>query len=303
LSDVGGSTTVQKYIGRQVTVRGRKLILPQTSATLNVCEGFRVYTNSGAYELELLYTGSNPRAETPRAASLNEWQVNLLAEQAGTASEVVLGVSASRAAEYVTTLQPSASAVTLEVVKVGGGRLMGELAAGGATRSWDLEAVSWVAGEVVLSWPSLQRSLPRGLVVELEDLTTGQVTLLNTRAAYRYQSRGAGERRALVLRTRVGNIERAAITSLQMRATRAGGAQLELTVTGAAELTLTVRGLGGRMVKQVRSEASGAGTVTVSWDGTDADGRPVPRGTYQVEAVAVSGNGAVSRAVRTVAIN
>jgi len=160
-----------------------------------------------------------------------------------------------------------------------------------------------VAGEVVLSWPSLQRSLPRGLVATLEDLSTGQVTLLNTRAAYRYQSQGGGERRALRLSTRVGNIERATITSLSLQATRGGGAQLQLTVSGAADLTLTVRGLGGRLVKQVRSQAGGAGTVTVSWDGTDADGRPVPRGTYQVEAVAVSANGAASRAVRTVAID
>jgi len=303
LSDVGGSGTVQKYIGRQVLVRGRKVILPQTSAALNVCEGFRVYTNGAAYELELLYTGSNPRAEVAAAASLSEWQVNLLAEQAGTVSEVVLGVSASRAAQYVTTLQPEPSAVELQVIATGGGRLMGEVVAGGATRSWDLEAVSQVAGEVVLSWPSLQRSLPRGLVATLEDLSTGQVTLLNTRAAYRYQSQGGGERRALRLSTRVGNIERATITSLSLQATRGGGAQLQLTVSGAADLTLTVRGLGGRLVKQVRSQAGGAGTVTVSWDGTDADGRPVPRGTYQVEAVAVSANGAASRAVRTVAID
>ncbi len=137
LSDVGGSGTVQKYIGRQVLVRGRKVILPQTSAALNVCEGFRVYTNGAAYELELLYTGSNPRAEVAAAASLSEWQVNLLAEQAGTVSEVVLGVSASRAAQYVTTLQPEPSAVELQVIATGGGRLMGEVVAGGATRSWD----------------------------------------------------------------------------------------------------------------------------------------------------------------------
>ncbi len=155
----------------------------------------------------------------------------------------------------------------------------------------------------MLSWPSLQRSSAAGAGGDAEDLSHGSVDAAEHAGGVPLSEPGGGERRALRLSRGSGTSKRATITSLSLQATPAAERSCKLTVSGAADLTLTVRGLGGRLVKQVRSQAGGAGTVTVSWDGTDADGRPVPRGTYQVEAVAVSANGAASRAVRTVAID
>ena len=67
-------------------------------------------------------------------------------------------------------------------------------------------------------------------------------------------------------------------------------------------MTLTVRGLGGRLVKRISQDRQPAGIVRLTWDGTDQNGRKVPSGTYQVEAAAVSDNGAVNRAVRTIVL-
>jgi flagellar hook assembly protein FlgD len=76
---------------------------------------------------------------------------------------------------------------------------------------------------------------------------------------------------------------------------------LTLTLTAPAGVHLMVRGLGGRLVKELSSEA-GTGTTTLTWDGTDTSGRKVPAGAYVVEATAVAANGAVSRATRTVVV-
>ncbi len=77
---------------------------------------------------------------------------------------------------------------------------------------------------------------------------------------------------------------------------------VRLQLSGPAEVTVTVRGLGGRPVRSLRETAAVAGPLGVVWDGTDDQGRRVPAGTYQVEAVALAANGAVSRATRTVTV-
>ena len=171
----------------------------------------------------------------------------------------------------------------------------------GRSYTWQAEVTSRAAGEVTLTWPGLLRELPRGVVVELTDQTTGQTTLLNTRASYHYTGR-AGEQRRFAVNARYGNIQRSEITALQVTPSRGAGTTLTLTTSGPAEVGLTVRGLGGRLVKQF-SRTVPSGTTSLEWDGTDQAGRRVPRGTYQVEAVAVSANGAVSRAVRTVVVD
>ena len=77
---------------------------------------------------------------------------------------------------------------------------------------------------------------------------------------------------------------------------------MALTLSGPAQVVLTVRGPGGQLVKQLAQQAAQAGLTSVDWDGTDATGRRVPRGSYVLEVVALSANGAASRAVRTVSV-
>jgi len=183
-----------------------------------------------------------------------------------------------------------------------GERLAGLLQpAAGRAYAWQAEVTSRAAGDVTLTWPGLLRELPRGVLVELTDLTSGRTTLLNTHAAYRYAS-CADEQRRFALAARYGNLSRSQITLLQATPTRGAGVALSLTASGPADVPVTVRGLGGRLVKQF-SQPVPAGTTALTWDGTDQSGRRVPQGTYQVEAVAANANGAASRAVRTVVVD
>ena len=158
------------------------------------------------------------------------------------------------------------------------------------------------AQPVTLSWGGLLRELPRGVVVELTDLQTCRVTLLNTRGGYTFSPERAGEERRLRLTARLGHIERADITSLSTSASRGRAVGLSLTLSAPAEVTLVVKGLGGRLVRTLSYGQQASGALALSWDGADQNGRALPAGAYLLEATAVAANGAVSRAQRTVTL-
>ena len=241
-----------------------------------------------------------PASVTPR-----DWHVELLATDGAAQGTVAVGVNArlTRALAIVEPPAGETESLPFCVVDAAGNRSAGEMQpAGSAEQAWDLAVTSVTDGEVTLSWPALLRSLPRGVVAELTDLETGRTTLLNTRGSYRYTAGRAGAERRFRLVARQGRLERSEISLMNVQPSRGGGTAVALTLSAPARVTLTVRGLSGRVVRQVSQDAS-EGTVTVSWDGLDSDGRRVPRGTYVLEAVATAANGASSRATRTVSIN
>ncbi|MCC7493989.1 MAG: right-handed parallel beta-helix repeat-containing protein [Fimbriimonadaceae bacterium] len=239
------------------------------------------------------------------AGTLRDWTVNLRATAGAQQSGAVVGLS-SRLTRALPLVEPPAveagGGLSLRLLDPVEGRLAGMLQTSAGNRwQWRAE-VSGTTGEAVtLSWPSLLRELPRGVQLELRDLVSGRVTALNARGAYTWQPAGAGETRSFELTARIGNLNRATIGSLTVSAARGGGALLSLVLSDAAEVVVTVRGLGGRVVRQF-SRPVPAGPVSLGWDGLDQDGRRVPRGSYLVEALASSANGAQSRASRTVTI-
>lgn len=241
---------------------------------------------------------------SPTSPGPKDWTVRLAAGQDGGQADALVGVSSglTRAVPLEGPPDMADSPVTLNVI-TSTGRCLGELRPWrSGSESWDLEAVTRGEGEVTLSWPSLLRELPRGLLLTLTDQTTGEAVLLNTHGGYRYTPSRAGETRALRLEARFGHLQRSSITGLTASPTRGRSVALSLTVSGPAEVTLTVRGLGGRVVKRLTQTAEAAGTVQVAWDGTDQSGRRVPAGSYLIEATALSPNGALSRATRTVTV-
>lgn len=249
------------------------------------------------------------RGRLVRAVGPRDWSARLTATLQGEAdTDNLFGASSglTRALPIATPPLPASGEAPLVDLAflddLSGERLAGLLQPGSSrSDTWQAEVTSRAAGEVTLTWPGLLRELPRGVIVELTDLTNGQTVLLNTHAAYRYATL-AGEPRRFTVAARYGRVERSQITALSAAPTRGAGVALSLTTSGPAEVTVTVRGLSGRLVKQFGQTVE-AGTTTLAWDGTDASGRRVPQGTYQVEAVAVSANGAMSRAVRTVVVN
>lgn len=94
-----------------------------------------------------------------------------------------------------------------------------------------------------------------------------------------------------------------AVTSLVAVPTRAG-AQIAFTLSSAARVDARVINIAGRPVAAIcRARDCEAGTNTVLWDARSDQGLPVPGGTYLVEVVARSEDGAQARALGQVRIN
>lgn len=72
--------------------------------------------------------------------------------------------------------------------------------------------------------------------------------------------------------------------------------------SGAASATVEIRDGSGNLVRSVEAEAP-AGTYEDAWDGRDADGQPVPAGTYRLQVSAklqgTDGSQPVTKVVET----
>ena len=272
--------------------------------SLPVGSGFWLHAVDDGLTLVLPPPSASRQARKAASPASGDWSVALQASQGGTDVAVQVGMTGAMPSGLRLAMPPTAigqSAPRLSLLAADGSRLAGDLRGSGQQASWQLELVSASADEVVLTWPGLGRGLPRGLVLSVADLTTGTTTLLNTRAAWRWQPSAAGEVRRLTLTARPGHLARAGIAALELSATRGSAAAISLTLTAPAEVTVQVRGLGGRLVREL-SQACEAGTSVLNWDGLDQSGRPVPAGSYRLEAQATSADGAVQKALRTVTI-
>ncbi|MCC7495629.1 MAG: Ig-like domain-containing protein [Fimbriimonadaceae bacterium] len=231
------------------------------------------------------------------APSPRDWAVGLTLRGPDGAATALVG-SAARLTSALPVEQPPQEPPALRLQLVdGSSRRYGLLQPPATTWSWELRAAG--TGELTLSWPSLLRDLPRGLVLELHDPTADRLVALNTAAAYRF--RGDGNERPLRLTARSGQLSRPVIGSLSAQPARGGGLGVTVTLAAPAELTLTVRGLGGRLVQQVRA-AGVAGPNELHWDGRTAAGSRAPSGNYVLELLARDAAGVTARAVRTVGL-
>ncbi|MCC7492369.1 MAG: hypothetical protein IT204_08495, partial [Fimbriimonadaceae bacterium] len=280
--------------------------LPGTADRVPRLSGCWALTNAANVTLRLPATPPASRRRAATAPSLRDWTVALQARAGGgPPAAVTVGVShrLHQALDLELPPQPERDATPLLSLRsAAGGRLAGHLQPAAGSGSWDLLATSRQAGPLTLTWPSLLRQAPRGLVLTLTDPTSGQRTLLNTRSSLTWQATAAGEQRQFTLTARVGNLDRAAISSLSVAPNRGRGLTLPLVLSGPAEITVTVRGPSGRLVRETRLGTQPAGPVAALWDGLDQAGRAVPAGSYRVEATALSPNGAQSRVTRTVTI-
>ncbi|MCC7494236.1 MAG: S8 family serine peptidase [Fimbriimonadaceae bacterium] len=166
-----------------------------------------------------------------------------------------------------------------------------------ATR-WRLAVTAAQQGPVTLSWPFLARQLPNGYRARLLDLSTGQQVLLNNSSSYVFQ--GSGERFFDLTVVPRGS-STLQIGTLSVQPGRGRGLAVSAAVSSEASLVLRVTSLAGRVIVET-APRTGSGVVALNWDGLDAQGRPVPRGTYQVQLLARSAAGEMVRAVRTVTI-
>jgi flagellar basal-body rod modification protein FlgD len=59
----------------------------------------------------------------------------------------------------------------------------------------------------------------------------------------------------------------------------------------AAQVTATLRDADGRVVRTLDLGARPGGPLSIQWDGRDANGQPVPRGSYQLSVAATTADG------------
>jgi len=246
------------------------------------------------------------RAAADQPAGPGNWSLGINAAADGLeGSQVTVGVSTrlSRALEIERPPVPTEGALNLELVDQATGRAFGgvfdSLPVTG-TRTWRLRLSGETDGPVTLSWPSANRSLPRGYRLILTDPTSGQQLSLLGNAAMQVElgADGAAELE-LTMSRQTG--DRLAI-GVVGHPTRSRAASLAVTLNQPAEVTLRVVGLGGRVVRQWSAGRLDAGTTPVSWDGLDANGRRVPAGTYRLEAWASDDLGEAATATTVVTV-
>ncbi len=155
---------------------------------------------------------------------------------------------------------------------------------------------------VTVSWSDLS-GIPRNLQLMLVDEATGQRTFMRTARNYVFstQTRGATRNFSIVVEPRQQNA--CLVTSLVLTPNKAGGYSIAFNLAEPAQVTVKVRNLAGTVVATISQQVSGGeGLNTLTWNGLDKTGHPVPSGAYQLELVAETPNGARFNASRLIRV-
>lgn len=72
---------------------------------------------------------------------------------------------------------------------------------------------------------------------------------------------------------------------------KAGAAAMNVDLSTAAQVTVTVRDANGQVVAVLPQGRLNRGATSVTWDGKDASGTPLPDGAYKVEVTATGDDG------------
>jgi len=239
------------------------------------------------------YSPGSRAAAAKRAA----WQWTLQARGAdGAMARAVLGAGGNAAAGRI-GLEP----LTLRLRGEGTARLLPER----PRLEWPVTVESEGRTETVtLTWPDLSR-VPGRYRLTLTDLDAGGKRVsLRTRTSYTYRPGPTDGPRHFLIVADATPRGALAITNLTERPGRGG----ELvswcyTLTREAEVTARVETLAGRRIAWAGEPGSrGAGVNTLTWDGRDEQGRPVPNGVYLVRVVATTEEGESVQAMRTVRV-
>jgi M6 family metalloprotease-like protein len=178
----------------------------------------------------------------------------------------------------------------------GGGALFADYRAAASTITWNIDVSGPVGSTLTLTWSDLTR-LPAKTLVTLRDTVTGEERYLRTAPQYKV-TLGANEtRRRLIITVAPGVMGAVQIQGLRAERSRAiGGARISAQLSLPAVVTVEIRTMTGMLIRRLPGGSRAAGAITVTWDGNDAHGRAVPRGTYQCHLLAVTGNGQSAKA-------
>jgi len=268
----------------------------QVSNQIGVLRGFWMRRAVSPDTIELRYLPEP--AGVARSSSGAGWAVTLTASSDGAQASVTCGAQAALGRQLSISRPPAIDEPGVDIAVVDGTtRLAGQVLGRAGTYQYTVEVKGRAGRDVALTWSGLGRDLPAGYDAVLTDLQSGRRLSMRARSLYVYASQGETRRFVVEITHQSG-----APLAVQIQAapTRARGAGVTLILNRPAEVHLVVQSLSGRLVREVTTQAAGAGATTLSWDGLDQTGRRVPAGLYQVLAVAESDAGEVARAVTTV---
>ena len=252
--------------------------------------------------------GEARSAKAPARPAGEGWAFDLKAVEPLTARKATVTLGALSTAtnlddESLDIAAPPAGPNGLRLMTANGGTLplMRDYRAllPGGDYQWDVRLVGVPGAQVTLTWPQLS-ALPKDYVLTLHDQITGEDRYMRTATGYTVTFGAQETERRLTIAAHPGTQGGLRIASLTaQRARTAGGAVIACQVTRDAQVTVEIRTLAGRLVKRYPATAFATGAVTLNWDGTDTQGRRVPRGTYLCQIVAETAAGEKTTAVAT----
>jgi hypothetical protein len=278
-------------------------VVPGAVNSLEPWRGYWIYAHVNC---EIILSSGSRAVSRSRGTPYGSWGLRIVATTSSGSSEVLLGMSNSRALSVGLPPDPPSSTVPVRIsIKQGEVRLGADIRRRTQQYpSWDVEvevASSEIGREVTLHWPNIAM-LPRTANLMLVDLQTGKRCFLRTTPSYTFKSAADGGRyRFRVETVPISKLLR--ITNTRVLHGRGSPYTFVFGLTSSAEVKVKIQAADGRILRTVVNQVSrNAGMHSVTWDGRDEQGIALPPGQYIVSIEATTGDGQFARATTTVVI-
>ncbi|MFM7320466.1 MAG: carboxypeptidase regulatory-like domain-containing protein, partial [Armatimonadota bacterium] len=164
---------------------------------------------------------------------------------------------------------------------------------GSGTKSWNFRVAANTDGDIVLTWPNMNR-IPRNLEPVLVDMATGRKVAMRGTGSYRVAHSGRSEHKFRI-EVGPGATTPLAIGKLRVNSGRGTGYRIAFTMSRAADASVEVSTMSGRVIRRFETRSEQGVESTVLWDGRDLNGASVPAGTYLVNVTARDETGRTAR--------
>lgn len=320
LRSVSFSEAVQTGLMRGSTffynpVSGGYDFFTDLNQALRPWQGYWIYMNTSA-EIQfvpptlrnsLVVPSSAGEPATRKMMTADDWKLQVVARRNDGREDgaTYLGVTPT-AKESNTTPKPPAFQDYVQVGLLnpqGQGRYAQMLRTPNAVKTWDLVVESDKDGDVVLRWPGIA-NLPKRVRLSITDLQTNVRLDLRSVPSLKIAVRKGGVSR-LRVSAQTEATSRLAVSYLRPEGggSRSGSYAYRLGVTQNATVDARVVTFSGRTIQSLASgRAAGPSGTRLIWNGRNADGSPVPAGTYHLEVTVTGEDGTIVRDIKPVTV-
>ncbi len=270
-------------------------VVPNVQSNIEAWRGYWLYAHT---DCELVLSSGSRAVTRSVPAQARGWSLVVSAETGSDSSEVVLGVSSSRALAVERPPDPPTGKPAVRLfLKRGETELATDIRRSAAREKWELEVEvdpHPEGREVTLRWRNTSL-LPRSVHLVLIDQQTGTRRYLRSTASYTFRAEPSGGRYRFQVEL-IPTSQLLRITNVSVQSSRGGQHTLTFSLTSEAQVEIEVLGLNGQAVRTLMTGTSrSAGTHSVVWDGRNQAGVALPPGMYQLTISAMSSDGQVAR--------